>query len=220
MRPQVSEAVHCIAQLKQAHLRLPQMPPVFAWDREAFAPPTRPSPPIPLAALTAGRAFFGLSRLFTSLYGVSFRPASVSQGEVWHPDVRKLEVVDEDSGIIGWLYVDLFTRGGKASGAAHYTVVCSRRTDDDDEDGDFTAEELNSGASVPGLRDVLPFNRFVVHGRPGTYQLPVAVLMFEFVRPMTSDEPVYLEWQEVLTLCHEMGHAMHCEPQTDHGICC
>ena len=74
-----------------------------------------------------------LSRLFKHLYGITLRPADTLPGEVWHPDVRKLEVIDEDAGLIGWIYADLFARAGKASGAAHYTVRCSRRTDDDDE---------------------------------------------------------------------------------------
>ncbi|KAF8581654.1 mitochondrial intermediate peptidase [Ramaria rubella] len=208
-RSQVMDAVRYIAQLKQAHLQLADPPRVYAWDRDAFMPPARPSPPIALAALTPGKTFCGLSRLFYHLYGISFRPAEILKGEVWHSDVQKLEVLHEDEGVIGWLYVDLFSREGKANGAAHYTVVCSRRTDDDDEHGDFTAEDLENGASVSALRDVLPFNRYTVRGREGTYQLPVAVLMFEISRPRNPREPVYLEWQEVLTLCHEMGHALH-----------
>ena len=42
-----------------------------------------------------------LSRLFTHLYGISSRPANVTSGEVWHNDVHKLEVVDEDAGVLG-----------------------------------------------------------------------------------------------------------------------
>jgi mitochondrial intermediate peptidase len=210
-RSQVLDAVSLIAQLKQAHLQYADPPQVYPWDRDAFSPPLRQSPPIPLDALTPGRVFLGLSRLFAHLYGISFRPAEVLQGEVWHQDVRKLEVMHEDEGVIGWLYIDLFSRQHKASGAAHYTVVCSRRTDNDDEQGDFTAEDIDKGASLAALRDFLPFNRYTIRGRQGTYQLPVSVLMFEFSRPLNSAEPLYLEWQEVLTLCHEMGHALHCE---------
>lgn len=210
-RTQVLGAVSFIAQLKQAHLQLADPPQVYAWDRDAFSPPPRQAPPISLAALTPGKVFLGLSRLFTHLYGISFRAAEVLQGEVWHQDVRKLEVMHEDEGLIGWLYVDLFSREGKASGAAHYTVVCSRRTDDDDEEGDFTVEDLEKGASAAALRDFLPFNRYTIRGRQGKYQLPVSVLMFEFSRPVNSGKAICLEWQEVLTLCHEMGHALHCE---------
>lgn len=66
----------------------------------------------------------------------SLRLSEVSSGEVWHTDVRKLEVVDEKLGILGWIYADVFTRVGKPGGAAHYTVRCSRRTDDNDVQGD------------------------------------------------------------------------------------
>lgn len=210
-RPQVLEAVGFIAQQKQAHLRLADPPRVYAWDRDAFSPSPRPAPSIPLSALTPGSVFLGLSRLFTHLYGVSFRPAEVLQGEVWHQDVRKLEVMHEDKGLIGWLYIDLFSREGKAGGAAHYTVVCSRRTDNDDEQGDFTAEDMDKGASVTALRDFLPFNRYTIRGRQGTFQLPVSVLLFDFSRPVNPGEAMYLDWQEVVTLCHEMGHALHCK---------
>lgn len=193
------------------HLQLADPPPVYAWDRDAFSPPPKQAPSVPLLALTPGKVFFGLSRLFSHLYGISFRPAEVFRGEVWHHDVRKLEVIHEDEGLIGWLYVDMFIREGKPSGAAHYTVICSRRTDDDDEEGDFTAEDLDKGASVAALRDFLPFNRYTTRGRQGTYQLPVSVLMFDFSLPVKTGTPRHLDWQEVVTLCHEMGHALHCE---------
>ncbi|KIJ26908.1 hypothetical protein M422DRAFT_191609 [Sphaerobolus stellatus SS14] len=207
-RPRANEAVQLMSFLKMKALRLQHQPQIYAWDREAFATPARPSPPIPIRALTAGRVFMGLSRLFKHLYGLSLRPADILVGEVWHSDVRKLEVVHEDEGVIGWIYVDLYRRVGKAAGAAHYTVVCSRRTDDDDEPGDFTAAEIANGPSIETMREMLPFNRYKVQGRPGTYQLPMAVLLFDFPRPY-SDRSATLEWQDVLTICHEMGHAMH-----------
>ena len=43
------------------------------------------------------------------------------------------------------------------------------------------------------------------------FQLPVVVLLTEFSHsPLPSRGPAVLEWYEVLTLFHEMGHAMHC----------
>lgn len=209
-QPRVLEAVQIMSLIKRKALNLTQLPRVYAWDRQAFAPPSHPSPPIPIPAPTAGRVFMGLSRLFRRLYGISFRPAEIDAGEVWHDDVKKLEVVHEDEGVIGWIYVDLYQRANKAGGAAHYTVVCSRRTDDDDDAGDFTGEDIKNGGSVDQLLQHLRFNRYQVKGRPGTWQLPVVVLLFDLARPL-SGRPAYLEWQDVLTLCHEMGHAIHCE---------
>jgi len=151
----------------------------------------------------------GLSRLFQHLYGISLRPTDTTSGEVWHSDVHKLEVVDEEKGIIGWIYTDLFARRGKASGAAHYTVRCSRRTDDDDE----VADSVPEGAELH-IRESQEFEAVKRHrlpGQDGIYQLPLVVLLCEFVRPTLTRGPTVLEWHEVLTLFHEMGHAMHCE---------
>jgi intermediate peptidase len=179
---------------------------VQAWDRDLYCPPEAPAPPVALPPLTLGTVFMGLSRLFQHLYGVSLRPAEVTSGEVWHTDVRKLEVLDEDAGVIGWIYADLFARRGKASGAAHYTVRCSRRIDDDDSAGDtpgvFGQEDaaLNFGTS----------QRRQVRGQKGVHHLPVVVLLCEFARPSASRGGTVLEWHEVTTLFHEMGHAMHC----------
>jgi len=45
-------------------------------------------------------------------------------------------------------------------------------------------------------------------GGRGIFQLPIVVLLCEFARP-TPGRPTVLQWHEVLTLFHEMGHAMH-----------
>ncbi|KAJ7705993.1 mitochondrial intermediate peptidase [Mycena rosella] len=143
----------------------PSLPIIQAWDRDFYCPPEPPAPPIALPDLTLGT--------------------------VWHADVTKLEVVDEQKGVIGWIYADLFARRGKGSGAAHYTVRCSRRTDDDDEAGDGINAETEQLVS----RRI--------------YQLPLVVLLCEFARPTLAQGPTVLQWHEVGTLFHEMGHAMH-----------
>jgi mitochondrial intermediate peptidase len=150
----------------------------------------------------------GLSRLFKHLYGVSLRPVESASGEVWHTDVQKLEVVDEEHGTIGWIYADLFARRGKASGAAHYTVRCSRRTDDDDEVNDGTAEGYE--LQIQEAKDFEAVKRHRLPNQEGVYQLPLVVLLCEFARPTISKGATVLEWHEVQTLFHEMGHAMHC----------
>lgn len=211
LRPRVNEVVSSMARLKKRTLGLLETPPILGWDRDTFTPQLSVAPHIPMPMLTPGNVFVGLSRLFRSLYGVTLRPAEILQGEAWHKDVRKLEVIHEDQGLMGWIYIDLYRRPNKATGSAHYTVVCSRRTDEDDEHGDFTEEELSKGANPEALREILPFNRYKVKGRPGTYQLPIVVLLFEIVHPLTGHEYTFLGWHEVLTVCHEMGHALHCE---------
>ena len=81
---------------KQEHLHTPPFPTIQAWDRDYYCPPEPPAPPIPLPRLTFGTVLMGLSRLFRHLYGIHLRPVKPIAGEVWHSDVHKLEVVDEE----------------------------------------------------------------------------------------------------------------------------
>lgn len=207
-RPYARSALLTLSQRKQAHLNLPALPIIQAWDRDYYCPPEPPAPSIPLPPLTPGTVFKALSRLFEHLYGVTLRPADTSIGEVWHRDVRKLEVVDEDAGIIGWIYADLFVRPGKASGAAHYTVRCSRRTDDDGPE--LLASDAHDD-SVQFSQDFDSIFRRHIHGQDSVHQLPVVVLLCEFTSPSILQGPSALQWHEVQTLFHEMGHAMHCK---------
>ncbi|KAF8640549.1 hypothetical protein AX17_000211 [Amanita inopinata Kibby_2008] len=206
-RPFARRALRTLSMRKQAHHGLTTLPIIQAWDRDFYCPPEPPAPPIPLPPLTLGTVFMGLSRLFKHLYGISLRPVTPTWGEVWHTDVQKLEVVDEDYGIIGWIYADLFARRGKASGAAHYTVRCSRRTDDDDETADGTIE--GQEWRIHESQQFEAVKRHLLPGQDGIYQLPLVVLLCEFARPTLARGPTTLEWHEVLTLFHEMGHAMH-----------
>lgn len=210
-RPHARRALRTLSERKQAHLSTGSMPIIQAWDRDYYCPPEPPAPPVALPPLTVGTVFRAMSRLFSSLYGISLRPADVAPGEVWHSDVRKVEVVDEKDGLLGWVYMDLFARAGKSSGAAHYTVRCSRRTDDDPVVGDLEPW-LDHDRDL--LRTAEEFGRG--HRRSmadGEFQLPVVVLLTEFGRPPLSGAPAVMEWHEVLTLFHEMGHAMHCTYQ-------
>ncbi|KIY51293.1 mitochondrial intermediate peptidase [Fistulina hepatica ATCC 64428] len=204
-RPFARSALRTLSMRKQEHLKTPPLPTIQAWDRNYYCPPEPPAPPIPLPPLTLGTIFMTLSRLFTHLYGISLRPAPTAPGEVWHFDVQKLEVVDEDRGVIGWIYADLFARHGKPSGAAHYTVRCSRRTDQDDEDGDFAVDDPRL---IPS-KEFESVKRHRLVNYDGVYQLPLVVLVTDFVRPSRTSGPRELEWHEVMTLFHEMGHAMH-----------
>lgn len=196
---------------KHAHLDTPPFPLIQAWDRDYYCPPEPPAPPISLPPLTLGTVFMALSRLFQALYGVSLRLSEPSPGEIWHADVRKLEVIDEDIGVLGWIYADLFARAGKPGGAAHYTVRCSRRTDDDDEKGDLRRADEHDLQIIQLSRDFEAERHVDLPSQDETYQLPMVVLLCEFMRPTIGRGPTVLEWHEVLTLFHEMGHAMHCK---------
>ena len=131
--------------------------------------------------LSVGTVIQGLSRLFTRLYGIRFVPKETQPGEVWHEDVRRLDIFNE-KGHIGIMYCDIFERPGKdLSPPAHYTIRCSRKVDQDDVD-----------------------DAVVKDG----YQLPMIALVCDFSRP--KNRISFLSWGEVETLFHEMGHAMHC----------
>lgn len=196
---------------KQAHLNTPPLPVIEAWDRDYYCPPELPAPPVALPSLTLGTVFMALSRLFQALYGVSLRLCEVCPGEIWHSDVRKLEVVDEVSGTLGWIYADLFARAGKPGGAAHYTVRCSRRTDDDDDVADLKHADEHDHDLVGMSKQFEASKSFRLPNQNATFQFPVVVLLCEFMQPSIERGPTVLEWHEVLTLFHEMGHAMHCE---------
>lgn len=128
---------------------------------------------------------------------MTFRAEDIRPGEGWDPCVRKLAVIDESEGVVGWIYMDLFARDAKPGGAAHFTVRCSRRMADSE-----LAER-----EVEGLPP-LAVDGMHLRGRSGLYQLPVVVLMCDFSVPMDG-VPSLLNWHEVETLFHEMGHAMH-----------
>jgi intermediate peptidase len=210
-RPNAKRALLKLSRRKQGHLNTKPNPVIQPWDRDYYCPPEPPAPPIPLPRLTLGTVFMGLSRLFKHLYGVTLRPANVVPGQVWHPDVRKLEVVDEDNEILGFIYADLFDRRGKPGGAAHYTVSCSRRVDDDDESGDYTSAEAWNDPRLAFSREFGSIHRMRRRGREGVYQIPVVALLCDFTPRSGAVGPKTLEWYQVLTLAHEMGHAMHCE---------
>lgn len=186
------------------------LPKLYAWDRDFYSErhmmslsPTASLPRI-TPYFSTGTVLLGLSRLFSRLYGISFRPAPIAPGEVWHSSVRRLDVVDEVEGQIGVIYCDLFSRDGKPPSAAHYTVRCSRRVDDDDYAGDGLPEAWD----YPYGRG-LETDGELAKGREGRYQQPIVVLTTDFG---TVDEgrPALLGWNDVETLFHEMGHAIHC----------
>ena len=209
-RPKAQRALHSLSKRKQEHLHTAPNPIIQPWDRDYYCPPEPPAPPLPLPPLTLGTVFMGLSRLFRHLYGVTLRPAIVSPGQVWHPDVRKLEVVGEDNEILGFIYADLFDRRGKPGGAAHYTVSCSRRVDDDDEPGDYPSAEAWNDPRLAFSREFGLIHRMQRRGRDVIYQIPVVALLCDFAPRTGTTGPTTLEWFQVLTLAHEMGHAMHC----------
>ncbi|KAI3407095.2 OCT1 [Candida oxycetoniae] len=138
---------------------------------------------------SVGTVISGLSELFTSLYNISLVPEPTLSGEVWDEDqVRKLKVVDiANSKTLGFLYLDFWSKKVLPS---HFTIVCSRR--------------LNKTESRDSHGQLVQLDQ--------DYQLPVISLVCNFNVSSGDDnlnEPTLLSLNQVDTIFHEMGHAMH-----------
>lgn len=117
---------------------------------------------------TEPQVLSGLFHVIKQLFGVSLEPVLTGS---WHPDVRVFKVIGTEQAVLGHLYIDLYARQGKQSGA----WVGSER------DRRRTAEALNT---------------------------PVVYLTCNFT-PAQGGKPAILTHDDVITLFHESGHALH-----------
>ena len=163
--------------------------------KSSTRPSSRPDDEIS-AYFSLGTVMQGLSRLFDRLYGIRFAPCPTGPGETWDPNVRRLNVVHETEGHLAVLYCDLFQRAGKAAVPTHFTLRCARQIS--------TAELADTSlASHDGMaRSKSPHTGHV-------HQIPTIALICDFPVPAGGKKPVLLSFQDVQTLFHEMGHAIH-----------
>ncbi|KIV80828.1 hypothetical protein PV11_08304 [Exophiala sideris] len=150
-----------------------------------------------------GHVMQGLSNLFESLYGVRLIPKEAQQGEVWHPEVRRLDVYTDKQEHIATMYCDLFSRPGKLPNPAHFTLLCSREISEEEvRECQERGEPLNNG-----MPTYLGTN--AISGVTAHHQIPIIALVCGFPDPSSSAGPSLLSLHSVTTLFHEMGHAIH-----------
>ena len=159
----------------------------------ALTQSTSRKPDFMAAYFSLGTVMQGLSRLFTRLYGIRFVPRETTPGEIWDEKVRRLDIFHETEGHVAVLYCDLFVRAGKTPNPTHFTLRCSRLISSAD-----PVEEDNDGMAVSSPT-----------GSRERFQLPVIALVCDFPHPKNDTTPTLLGFQDVRTLFHEMGHAIH-----------
>lgn len=147
------------------------------------------------ASFSLGVVMQGLSDLLEKIYGIKLVPRTPKTGETWSPDVRRIDVIDENEGLIGVMYCDLFERDGKTPNPAHFTVCCSRNMYPNETD----TSTIQVGVNSKGQKFQLPVISLVCDFRPSEVQMEDG----------SSVQICLLQLNEIETLFHEMGHAMH-----------
>ncbi|KAH6685381.1 mitochondrial intermediate peptidase [Plectosphaerella plurivora] len=215
----IAEAEVADLLLQKQKIHDPFATQINAWDKDYLMDGVRADMrmrvrhPDHLASFfSVGTVIQGMSRLFDRLYGIRLVPRETMPGEVWHEDVRRLDVVTENGTQIAVLYCDLFYRQDKSPNPAHFTVRCSReimQSEVEEAAADFheesdsprfasASEAANDGMESSAADGVLK-------------QLPTIALVCDFPKSdaFVSATPALLSFAEVETLFHEMGHAIH-----------
>ncbi|KAI1903373.1 hypothetical protein AGOR_G00026520 [Albula goreensis] len=100
---------------------------LMPWDHPYFSGAMRAEryniePSLYSPYFSLGACMEGLNTLFSRLLGVSFQAEQPKAGEVWSEDVRKLAVVHEAEGLLGYIYCDFFHRPDKPHQDCHFTI--------------------------------------------------------------------------------------------------
>ncbi|XP_006894172.1 PREDICTED: mitochondrial intermediate peptidase [Elephantulus edwardii] len=109
---------------------MPWDPPYYSGVLRAERYNIEPSLYCPFFSLSA--CMEGLNVLFNQLLGISLYAEQTAKGEVWCDDVRKLAVVHEAEGLLGYIYCDFFQRAGKPHQDCHFTIRGGRLTENGD----------------------------------------------------------------------------------------
>ena len=107
--------------------------------------------------------------IYEKLFDIKF--VKMKKPKVWHYKVTMYSIVSSKSDIIGYLYLDLFTRNGKY-------------------------KQIRCFCLQPGC--MFPYNS-------EKYQIPIIALTTSF----DYGDYILLNFQDVISIFHEMGHVMH-----------
>ncbi|ETS88015.1 Mitochondrial intermediate peptidase [Pestalotiopsis fici W106-1] len=210
----VEEEVAALLKAKQENPHTSSPGDLQPWDKDYYMETIRKTirsrkreSDILSSFFSLGTVMQGLSRLFSRLYGIRLVPRDVLPGETWHPDVRRLDVVSDTDGHVAVLYVDLFYRSDKSPNPAHFTVRCSR---------EISNQELQEAAHATGattMEEAIDAANDGMHvsQQSGTIkQLPTIALVCDFHHERDAkNSPALLDYYQMETLFHEMGHAIH-----------
>ncbi|KAK0102516.1 Mitochondrial intermediate peptidase [Cadophora gregata] len=210
-RPRVQSCLTDLLAAKKSYTKNPDSV-LEPWDKEFYMSQVLSSVPSRLrnadflsSYFSLGRVMQGISRLFTRLYGIRFVPRENLPGETWNSDVRTLDIISQTDGHVAVMYCDLFARPGKSPNPAHFTIRCSRRIRDGEiQEAAAIANPLFESAEQ-AANDGMAFSRTP----NGVMQLPIIALICNFATNPGSKTPSLLSFNEVSTLFHEMGHAIH-----------
>ena len=147
----------------------------------------------------------GMLSMYQHLFGLEFVEINGDKQQedncvVWHEDVQMFSAWDKEDqggGFLGYLYLDLFPREGKSAYPSAYLLQPVR----------ITSVKLSIvPSSCLSILETDSAKGFV--RADGSRQHSASALLCAFTKP-TSTKPSLLQHNEVVTMFHELGHAIH-----------
>ncbi len=146
------------------------------------------------------RVLDGMFRVYEKDFGLKITPVEVPYK--WVPDLQSFVVSDAATDEpMGLFYLDMFPREGKFNHFAEFGIVDGKALDEEMVNrvkSDLQSERTLADASEGPARRPHPL-----------YQRPVVCLVCNFPPPGKDGTPSLMTHDEVTTIFHEFGHALH-----------